>query len=520
MVDSDKKCSNNICGLSKSTLVPFPWTKCYNCGKILWDFDFSVDKITVFILISSIAVIAIGLVGVLIAKKSPVDIMFFKVLTYGSFGLIATLISYIIFSVSPKIMWKVLWQPFLGTLFFVLGVIFTNGTLFFIGIFALLTWYFSQRYYDKCLNLIPKHKKLAFDRDVFQNAHPKPLDPADFKELKDKNDGVKAVEWESHHISSKQWLTRCVGATMIVLVLIFAGPGSFLYRNEIANNVIEQTDKGKNFFKPIIEEAKERLGNKGEIQYLHNNLTEAGLDRTEIYEIIKQGHITTAIDIYNYKEKNGVTPKNNANDLKSEFPEVIKIIKNGLNKIEEIYWLKDLGLTLQQINALSAVDSCNLIVTANKVSKSISTQDQLYAEIELEFTKVKAEKENSKLAISKKISDYILRIRGAIWTWLWILFLILLFIDLIFLLLTIFSSIVHKIYTITDEVNDKLVYLWKRHEEKRKEKEAKETGHEYKKDADFEKLETKVKGKGGLGFLDVLGIDLFTDLIQLFIRKL
>lgn len=509
MLAGETVCSS--CGAEEKTLMSFPWLKCPRCRQKQWSFDFSVDRITWWVLGFGIVVFLVGILGMFFCKNPDLDIRFSRFIITGIALFGVAIICYVALSIKPRRLWWLIWQPFLGILIALLGIFTLSKTCFFIGLILALTWYFSQRCHLKVFDLSKQKISAALARDVFESTM-NPDIPEDVKRLKDMNDMEAALLWKMNNVFSKRWLIRLLGFTAVVFILVCKGPGDF-YRAEIVANVKNGIEAVNAKIQPTILDAQRRLREVNKKESLKEKLIMCNLSRAQILEILNFGDFDTIIEVFEWKRSHEVGRGEVYGELKNDLAIVIECKRKGLS-VEEYYQLQAFKLNAEQILKLGVYPS--VFKVASSFAKTLKGDD-LYDAVVAEYKP--KEEVRSRIRIFGIIFSYFKEVRREAWVIAVLLLFLLSISDIVFIICVIASSIAHRIYSMADEVNDRLKYAWSKVIEKQRKKEALAQNREYVPHPEHESLGQKVKQKG-LTWLDVVGIDFIMEIGQLILHKL
>ncbi|MFC1612996.1 hypothetical protein ACFL23_01560 [Patescibacteria group bacterium] len=495
--------AKKACKLSENPLISFPWNKCNNCRKTIF-LDFHIVKGFFWILFFSIISLVIG--GVVNMPECGSKIFF----TMSFLSIISFIFCFIYFgykynSAQFKLMWKLIWVPFLGIILILFGMFSISKILALIGLVVLLTWFVSRLLYGKFIKLSSKASHQIQTRDIMEYnlaIGKTEKTGANEKNAKDATDEVEKTEKAIKQLDGWRGLFNTIGIATIIFLILFFGPGE-LGRDRLVGKISRQTSKIQKSIKSVVSEIQLDLGNDGDRKYLTNKFIDDGWNRRKIYSILP-----IALDIYMWKIATGVKKHDRYLQVKKDLPIIKELVVRDL-KVEQIYKLaQEMDCSISEINNLSK----------NRFFHSSFKGEGLLTALKKDLSTPLKEPGRKIFTVSPHFQ----KIRSLLWVLELIIFVTLLIVISIFVSYLIVIHFYYKIYFLTVEAGDQLRLRKEEKRERQREKEAHEKAQDYKSRPYYERLKEKVKnvsGEKAVTIKDIVIIKVLIDGLEWVINR-
>lgn len=413
-------------------------------------------------------------------------------------------------SIRPLRMWRILWEAALAIFLMLIGIITWSGTFFFLGVVVLVTWIASQKCYKRLFELNEEQLKADKAAKNYETA-PQVQTPETHKELKDLRDAVIAWIWNINYVWAARWFFRCIGFTAILLVLVFSGPGEYLYRNAVVSGIL---NTGKcihntfDFSRDIQPEVRRAIRNS-----LVKEFQSACFSQEEIDNIFSLGDVAMIKEVYDAEVDAGIVPGGMYAVLSKDLKAYELLVSKGLT-VEDFFKVKPLLKTLDILFLLKAGYPVGQL--ANDAHNAGLQGTELFNY--LSDSLAKPEAPVREFALLKAVLNYLQSVRRFMWGWLFVLLLVFVFIlDPLFTIFMLGSWLAHKAYQAADEMHDYAVYAW----EKIQEREKKKRNPQHTSSQEFQEKKTKgERAKDKLNWFHVVLIDWAMEFGQLIWKKL
>lgn len=411
-------------------------------------------------------------------------------------------------SVEPPRMWRILWEPVVGAILSILGLLTLSGVLFLFGLIIISTWIISQYFYSKFFLLNTEELKASIAADKFRDDHKekKDLTPEETKEFKDLQDEVKSLIWKINFMWGWRWVVRLLGFTIISGIFISIGPDLSLQRKQVNKQVRGISGQTKGFIQSEFAKSKSSIDEETDMQILLEKFRLAGFSSAQMEEVLRKGDPCLIREIYDKEVEERVALGSLFKKIIVDVPSCKMMVEQGLT-VDDFFNIRHKGLDNAKISSLL---NKGYNFSASKVLKRKNLiGEQLYAEMLKDLEALN--KEPSLMRV------YFIKSRNFLWEINYLIFSILLIIDFFLLIYILLSYFMHGIHSFTDEMHDQAIYAWNKIQERQKKK---EKGEDYKEAEDYKKIKEKAEeSKKSLTAGHVILIDLAMEIGQLIWKR-